>query len=95
MNKRIIQSCRTCEGDCRVVHPHWKQYHAQAGNFTVAEFFLQLGYLPSEALPPITVACPTCQGVGEVPAPRAAAQPLSLWEEFALLLYKILGGAPL
>jgi hypothetical protein len=98
MKKRFIvcatMPCRTCEGDCYVTHPTWKAYGAQVGTYTVPEFFLNRGYLPGEALPPVRALCPTCQGFGELPA--APAAPATGWlAVLGRLLYKIMGGVPL
>lgn len=92
---RLSQPCRTCNGDCRMVHPHWQQYHAQIGVYTIADFFLNLGYLPNENLPPVMVACPTCSGVGQVPAPVPVATNTGLLHQLGMWLYKWLGGVPL
>ena len=99
MKKRLIvcssTPCRTCDGDCYVVHPTWKKYGAQVGGYSVPEFFLNQGYLPGEALPPARIVCPTCAGLGEVPTTAPAKPATGALHALGRLLYKLLGGAPL
>lgn len=93
--KRVFKPCRTCNRKCRIVHPHWQQYYAQIAVYTVPEFFLKLGYLPDEHLPPAMITCPTCQGVGEVSALVPVAEHSGLWQQLGIVVYKWMGGAPL
>lgn len=87
--------CRTCDGDCFVMHPTWKEYNAQMGVYAVPDFFLNKGYLPGEALPPARIACPTCKGLGEVANATPATPRTGIRHYLGRLLYKLLGGAPL
>lgn len=60
--------CPACDGQGQQLHPSWDEYHAQRQMLTPREFFLNLGYLPNEALPPLLIPCRTCRGAGEVEA---------------------------
>ena len=62
------QPCTACDGQCQQLHPSWDEYHGQRFISNPRDFFLDLGYLPGEQLPPLLVPCRVCRGTGEVEA---------------------------
>jgi hypothetical protein len=68
MKINVTQPCTTCNGQKVQMHKSWENYYSQELVFTPREFFLDLGYLPNERLPPFLIPCRACRGNGEVEA---------------------------
>jgi hypothetical protein len=68
MKINVSQPCPACDGQCVQLHPSWDQYHGQRFLSSPRDFFLDLGYLPNEELPPLLIPCKDCRGNGEVEA---------------------------
>lgn len=68
MKVLATQHCEACDGQKQQLHPNWDEYHAMRRHASKEEFFLELGYLPGEPLPPLLIPCRTCRGLGEVEA---------------------------
>lgn len=95
MKMHVTTTCTGCDGDCRVMHPLWKQYNAQLGQLSQDDFFWEAGYLPTDKLPDLMINCEACKGTGEVATWLPIAQVMKGLQLLGVVLYKVLGGAPL